>query len=246
MKNTNLAVTPSRAPATATNGGNRTRPSALLLTLATLAWSGNAPAATVFDCHLDGGTVGAPIPTLADSGPNGVNGSIVGLKFAAAGPGGGTSSADARGDLDYAAVLSNAAMNVQEFTLSLKAMATGNGFGAPNPHREVSIVAKRGIFGNCSPCDSWGIEFDAGSNQFVGYIGQTFNGTVGSAVRLASTHAFLRNDWHDVALSLDRDVSGPLDLLQLFVDRALEASATGNFSPFRSATRRAVPISVTC
>lgn len=187
-----------------------------------------ALADTVFQYKFEGSPVGGAIPTLVDSGPNHLNGAITGLKYQSPGPGGGLSAADARGDSNYAAVGSNAAMNVQEFTLSVDAFVTGNGFG--NPGGEVDLVAKHYLFTNCNVCDSWGVGFDSQTNHFKGHIAQTFNGVSGTAIDLTSTNSFARNQWHTVSLSLARNVSGPLDRLQLRVDGVLEAQASGNWA----------------
>ena len=187
-----------------------------------------ALADTVFHYKFEGSPVGGPIPTLVDSGPNLLNGTITGLKYQSPGPGGGLSAANARGDSNYATVGSNAAMNVQEFTLSVDAFVTGNGFG--NPGGGVGLVAKRYLFTTCNVCDSWGIDFDSATNRFKGHIAQTFNGVNGTAIDLISTDTFLRNEWHTVSLSLARNVSGSLDRLQLHVDGVLEGHASGNWA----------------
>lgn len=189
-----------------------------------------ALADTVFQYKFEGSPVGAAIPTLVDSGPNHLNGTITGLKYQSPGPGGGSSAADARGDSNYAAVGSNLVMNVQEFTLSVDAFVTGNGFGNPGATGSVGLVAKRYLFTNCNICDSWYIAFDSATNRFEGAIAQTFNGSAGTLINLTSTHTFARNQWHTVSLSLDRDVSGSLDRLQLYVDGGLEGQASGNWA----------------
>lgn len=197
-----------------------------------LALFGAQPALadTVFQYKFEGSPVGNAIPTLVDSGPNSLNGTITGvMKYQSPGPGGELSAANARGDGNYAAVASNAAMNVQEFTLSVDAFVTGSGFGNSGALGEVKLVAKRYLFGFCNVCDSWAIGFDSATNRFEGRIAQTFNALSGTGINLFSTDTFARNQWHTVSLSLARNVSGPLDRLELHVDGVLEAQANGNW-----------------
>lgn len=119
-------------------------------------------------------------------------------------------------------------MSVQEFTLSLKMMATSTG-GFGNPGNGVTLVGKHGLRTNCTPCDSLGIYYSNTGFTFQGLIAQRFNGLSGNFLSITSQHQFARDVWHDVALSLDRDVAGSRDLLQLFVDGQLEGSLTGDF-----------------
>lgn len=78
MNTNNQAVAPSPKLSRQRALGKRLGRNALLAMLATLVYGGTAPAATVFDYRFDGGTLGAAIPTLVDSGPNGFNGTITG------------------------------------------------------------------------------------------------------------------------------------------------------------------------
>ena len=80
--------------------------------------AGPIQAATIFDYRFEGGPLGGAISTLVDSGPLGLNGTVSSLTFDAGAPGGGNFSANASGDFNYASVTDNAAMHLQEFTLS--------------------------------------------------------------------------------------------------------------------------------
>lgn len=215
----------------------------LRLVGATTLWAlaSSANAVTVFDYRFDGGTPGQAILSVVDSGPNGFNGNVVGpMSYQAPGPQGGTSAANMRGDLNYAAVASNAAMNLQEFTLFADVRPLGGfGTGNINTSRQVSFVAKRAQFNNCTFCDSWGLTFDIVTNRFSGFIAQNFNGNSSTGVFLTSQNTFAKDQWHSVSLSLDRDVSGTLDRLVLYVDGVQEATAMGDWGsvPFYDGPR---------
>lgn len=189
------------------------RPAAFALWAAATAQAG-----TAFDYRFEGAPVGAAVPTLVDSGPLALDGGIVGtVLYRAPSPGGGLSAGDFRGDGDYASVAATPAMALQEFSLSLDFQVAGNGFGIAGVPSS-TLVAKRYLQGNCSPCDSWALFFDAGTNRLTGQIAQSFNGTLGTS-HIVSSAALTRGTWHQASLSLDRDVDGgTLDRLTLIVD----------------------------
>jgi hypothetical protein len=190
-----------------------------------------AQAAVIFDYRFESGPAGAPVQTVLDSGPNGLHGSTAGANpttfTAYVAPTGGNFSMNASGDLNYARVTNSNLMHVQEFSLSALVNPTGRGgFFPPNPFTNCwddtmcSIVSKKwGEGGNF--LDSYGIYYLQNSGQFRGYVG--FGNEAGRV--LTSSNSFpIGSGWHDVVLTLDRDVSGPVDRLSLYVDDVLQAS----------------------
>ena len=195
-----------------------------------LAMSVSAPAAVVFSYQFEDGPDGAAIGTVVDSGPNALVGSGIGVSYTNnVASNGGSFAMNAAGDVNYARVNNNAAMHVQEFSLSALANPTGRGGIGGNPPTAscwldtmCNLVGKKwGEGGNF--LDSYGIYYLQGTGQFRGYIG--FGNETGRVLTSANSYA-IGSGWHEVVLTLDRDVAGATDRLDLFVDNVLQASLT--------------------
>lgn len=184
----------------------------------------SAHATVIFDYRFESGPDGAPITTVVDSGPNGLNGTGNGIltyssQTAATG---GNFAMDASGDLNYARVANNSLMHVQEFTLSALVNPTGPG-SAVNCWDDgmCNIVTKkwRDLGGNF--LDSYSIYYLQGTGKFRSYIG--FGNETGRMLESSDSY-LVGSGWHAVLLTLDRDVSGSVDRLSLYVDNVLQAS----------------------
>jgi len=185
-------------------------------------------AATVFDYRFEGGPDGAPVTSLVDSGPNGLHGSTRNLSFTdAVAAGGGAFALDARGDLNHAEVPHAAAMAVQSFTFSLLARPDGACFGPS----DFCFIATKKLGESGFFLSSYGIYYTR-EGRFGAEVG--YGGDSGRALLSADTYA-IGSGWHQVVLTLARDVAGTQDRLSLYVDGVLQASHEGDMPDLRFA-----------
>jgi len=183
----------------------------------------SAHAAVIFDYRFESGPDGAPITTVLDSSPNGLNGTGIGVLTYSSqtAPTGGNFAMDASGDVNYASVAANSLMNVQEFSLSALVNPTGPGSRVNCWDDGMCSIAtkKWGEGGNF--LDSYAIYYLQGTGRFRGYIG--FGDETGRMLESNDSYP-VGSGWHSVVLTLDRDVSGSVDRLSLYVDDVLQAS----------------------
>lgn len=186
-------------------------------TALSLGLSMAAQAQTVFHYGFETGPAGAPVASLVDSGPNGLNGSATGLLYTdQVAAGGGNFALDARGDFNFARTADSALMHLQTFTLSAQ-VRPDEACTGPSDACFIAIkkISDSGVF-----LANYGLYYTA-AGRFVGEIGYGN----GQGLTLASTDSYaLGSGWHNVALLLDRDVDGALDRASLYVNGQLQAT----------------------
>lgn len=185
--------------------------------------------ATVAHYQFEGGPDGAAIGSFVDSGPNALNGSVNGSMSHSSSVAGvgqaatGSLSADSRGDLNYGSVAHDPLFDLNgDFTVELffRADIPYDNYGSPT-HSTLLVKQHTNVPGNFM--GSWLIGYNHGSFLATGEIG--FGSQTG--ILLSGTTTLTAGSWHHVALVMDRDFSGSMDMLSLYVNGSLETSQQG-------------------
>ena len=182
---------------------------------------------TVAHYRFEDGPANSAVGAMLDSGPYKLHGTAAGTLThstdLATNPEAGAFSLDARGDANFGQVNDTALLHQQgDWTVEMffKANASYVEFGSPafsTLAAKLSTTAPGSFLG--------GFEINSAHN---GQVGATVGFGGGAGVGVASTGLTTRdNQWHHVAVVMDRDISGTMDELRLYVDGVLASSTQG-------------------
>lgn len=188
-------------------------PSVLLMSAVSLS------AALNLQFTFEDGVNAAAINTVTDTSGNALNGTSTGGVYSSNVPvGGGSLSGNYSGDLNYITVADNPLLRLQEFTVSLDFFADDpNSPGGATPS---TLFAKK-IQQSGTLIANYYINYDPTDDSLDASIAWG----AGSGLVL-SAFGLTEGQWRNVAITLDRDVSGAEDFFGLYVDGALVDSVT--------------------
>lgn len=165
-----------------------------------------------------------------DTGPNNLDGSILGsLSFSDdVQPGNvaaGSGSLNTTGDFNYVSVPHDAAMVVQG-DLTVEMLVKPNATNGGSPNGIVTMAHKRNLNGSGSFLSAWNLSYNSQTGQPSAYLG--FGSNQGAVI--TSDTDIRDGEWHHVALVLDRDYAGGSeDRFRLYLDGQIEVESIGSY-----------------
>jgi hypothetical protein len=182
-------------------------------------------AATIAHYRFETGPNNAAVSSIVDSGPNGLHGTVAGSLTYGSSAGGATGlySLNAVGDSNFGRVANSTLLNpTGDFTVEafFKGDLPYNGFGTENGHAMIAV--KRWTSTPMGYMSTWELAVNLSTGRPV--AGISFGG--GNGQTLSGLASVLDGAWHHIALVYDKDASGNIDAMSLYLDGVLQAQSS--------------------